>query len=89
MNTVSSRTFWAALSINCVALVVVSILVAAAILPDNWIVSPLYILVCSFTHRLLVRLELRLFFVVQVGTFVAFPFINWGVIAIILHYATI
>jgi hypothetical protein len=84
-----TRAFWAALSINCIALVLVSILVAAGTLPDNWIIAPLYILACSFAHKPFLQLELTPFLLVQIVTFMSFPFINWGVIAIILSVATI
>lgn len=83
------RAFWVALSINCLALVLVSILVAAAILPDNWILSPLYILLCAFAHRLFLRLELAPFLAVQIVTFMAFPLVNWAMITLLLYYATI
>lgn len=84
-----SRTFWVAMFTNCLALSLVSILTAIDVLPDNWIISPIYILLCSFAHKLFFRLDLKLLLAIQVATFATFPFINWCVISIILRYATI
>lgn len=89
MNIGLPSRFWLALLLNSLALGVVSILVAASVLPDNWIISPLYILGCSFAHRPLVRLESGELIALQIMTFLLFVFINWVLMTAILSFATI
>lgn len=85
----SNRHFVLALAINTAALALVSILVAVAILPDNWIISPLYILLCSLAHRPLFKFTVKRLLVLQAMTFLLFIVLNWLLLTVILSFATI
>jgi hypothetical protein len=76
-------------AINLPGLILVSILVASGVLPDNWIISPLYVLVVSFCALPLAKPTLSEFVVIQVVSFVVFPFLNWGIIQALLSVLTI
>lgn len=78
-----------AFAINGIALAITCILTVLDILPSNYVLSPLYIFVCSLTHRLFVKLQLPHLLIVQAATFAAFPFINFGIAVAIVRSATI
>lgn len=85
----SKRDFLLAFGINSFALAIVSVLVAISILPDNWIVSPLYILICSLAHRPIIKLSAKVMIFLQVLTFAFFVVLNWFLLGIALRFATI
>lgn len=85
----SNRHFLIALGINSSALVLVSVLVALSVLPSNWIISPLYILLCSLAHRPFFKFQVQKFIILQVVTFSLFIFLNWLLLTVILSVATI
>lgn len=84
-----NRSFWLGLLINVAALGAISVLVATAVLPENWIISPIYILACSFAYRPFLRLDPPASIVILVATFVLFPFLNWAIISLVLSMLTI
>lgn len=85
----SKRDFLLAFGINSFALVIVCALVALSLLPDNWIVSPLYILICSLAHRPFIKLPAKGLVILQVLTFLFFIVLNWFLLSLVLSFVTI
>ena len=85
----SKRDLLLALVINSSALAIVSALVALSIFSDNWVVSPLYILICSLAHRPFIKFPAKVLVILQVMTFLLFIVINWLLLSIVLRFATI
>ena len=84
-----NKTLWAAFAINLGSLLVVVALAAAGYIPQNWIISPLYVLICSYAHQVAIRFEGASLLLLQVATFIAFPLLNWAFLSLVLRFATI